>query len=157
MRPIRLLFLAAGAVLAGMSAASAQGISVALDEVTLVAFPQPVATVYLGNSSIADLTLLDARHVFVLGKSFGSTNLIALSADKTVVSNEQVTVLGQRVGAVTLNRGADTYNFACTSQRCETRPLPGDAKAFFDNAMSETNAHVDQGNKSAQTGMQSQH
>jgi hypothetical protein len=157
MRVIRPVLLAAACVVLGNAAASAAAVSVPMDEVTMVAFKQPVATVYLGNSSIAQLTLVDSRHVFVLGKAFGTTNLIALSDHNEVIANEAVTVSGRRTGMVTLNRGADTYNYSCTDTHCETHPVPGDAKAFFENTQSAAGAHEDTANKAAGPGMQSQH
>lgn len=157
MRAIRVILLAvACAVMAG-AAASAGGVAVPMDEVTLVAFKAPVSTVYLGNSSIADLTLVDSKHVFVLGKTFGTTNLIALSADNKVIVNEPVTVFGRSAGMVTLNRGADTYNYTCTNLHCETRPTPGDPKTYFENTEGEIGEHEDNSTKSASVAMQQQH
>lgn len=157
MRSIRLGLLAVACAAMGYGAASAGGVAVPMDEVTLVAFKSPVSTVYLGNSTIADLTLVDSKHVFVLGKTFGTTNLIALSADDKVIVNEPVTVFGRRAGLVTLNRGADTYNYTCTNLHCETRPAPGDPKSYFENTESEVGEHEDGGTKSASVAMQQQH
>lgn len=157
MRSIRLGLLAVACAVMGTVTASAGSVAVPMDEVALVAFKTPVSTVYLGNSSIADLTLIDSKHVFVLGKTFGTTNLIALSADNKVIVNEPVTVFGRRAGMVTLNRGEDTYNYTCTSLHCETRPTPGDPKAYFENTESEVGEHEDNSTKSANVAMQQQH
>lgn len=143
----RVLVFVAAIVAAG--AASAAGLTVPMDEVRLVAFKKPVSTVYLGNPSIADLTVIDSRHVFVLGKTFGTTNLIALGDDKSVIANESVTVFGRSAGAVTLNRGAETFTYTCTSRHCETGPVPGDEKTYFGNAESEAGTHEDDGTKAA--------
>ena len=124
-------------------------ISVAMDNVTLVAFKAPVATVYIGNPSIADLTILDSKHVFVLGKRFGATNLIALGTDKKVIENDPVTVLSRQAEAVTVFRGENTYNYVCTGLHCETKPVPGDPKPWFDNTEGEAGAHEDAGTKVA--------
>ena len=56
-------------------------LSVPMDEVRMVTFVKPVATVYVGNPMIADITVIDSRHVFVLGKAFGATNIIALDSN----------------------------------------------------------------------------
>jgi hypothetical protein len=153
----RLAFFAAIVALAGASGAQARGIAVAMDDVTLVSFKKPISTVYIGNPSVAELTMIDSRHIFVLGKSFGTTNLIALGPDKSVISNEAITVLGKGAGVVTVNRGANTYSYTCTRARCETTPIPGDAKTFFDDAEGEVGAHQDASVKAAMPGLQTQH
>ncbi len=149
MRAIRPLLLAAAYAIVCNGAAFAGGIAVPMDDVRLVAFKQPVATVYLGNSTIAELTPIDSRHVFVLGKTFGTTNLIALAHDNSVIINEPVTVFGNSMGAVTLTRGADSFTYTCTSQRCEAAAVPGDAKAYFENAAGQASEHVDALTKAA--------
>jgi len=153
----RLALFAAACVLAASSGAEAASVSVAMDNVALVAFRQPVATVYIGNPSIASLTVIDSRHVFVMGKRFGATNLIALGADRTVVVNEPVAVTSRAANAVTVFRGADTYNYSCTKLHCETRPVPGDPKTYFDNTEGPAGEHEETANKAALPGMQSQH
>jgi Pilus formation protein N terminal region len=146
-----LVLLAATSVLAGAqpSLAAGGGVIVPIDEVRLVSFPKPVTTVYVGNTTIADVTMVDSRHAFLLGKEFGQTNLIALSADGNSVANDHVTVLGHRVGMVTVNRGPDQFNYSCTAAHCEVRPVPGDPKAFFDNTHDAIKTQEDMGLKAA--------
>jgi len=127
------------------------GVSVPMDNVALVTFKMPVATVYIGNPSIAQLTVIDSRHVFVMGKRFGATNLIALGADKKLLENDPVTVSSRNAEAVTVFRGDDTYNYVCTDFHCETRPVPGDPKSYFDNTESAAGEHEDTASKGAGT------
>ena len=56
------------------------GIGVAVDEARLVSFQRPAKTVFVGNPAIADVSMVDAQHAFVLGKTMGLTNLIVLDA-----------------------------------------------------------------------------
>jgi putative type II/III system pilus formation protein len=147
MSALRLIALAAACAAALGGNALAGGVLVPMDNVTLVAFKKPVSTVYIGNASIAQVTMLDSRHVFVLGKRFGVTNLIALRADRSVLSNETVLVSARTGGAVTIFRGADTFNYACSSFHCETRPVPGDQKTYYDNTEDSAIKHEDAGNK----------
>lgn len=134
----------------------AGGVQVSMDNVALVAFERPVATIYLGNPSIADVTVIDSRHVFVLGKRYGTTNLIALSADKSVIADDPVTVSSRTAGAVTIFRGPDTFNYGCTQQRCETNPMPGDpdGSPYFDTTQKERDAHEQEAAKAASGGGQ---
>ena len=116
-------------------------VALALDEVHTLAFQAPVSTVYVGNPSIADVTMIDARHAFVQGKGYGRTNIMALNRENNVVSNTGVTVTGnQGGGTVTLNRGAQRVTLNCAGGRCEPTPMPGDGKDA-DTVSSQTTAH----------------
>ena len=145
MRPILPALLLAGFVLP----AQAQSISVALDEVQTVTFPSQVATINVGNPSIADITLVDDRHAFILGKSYGSTNIIALNKAGNMIANTHVTVLNGQTATVTLQRGTQRTTYNCTSNHCEAAPQPGDGKEAFDTATTQINAHQDAAKKAA--------
>lgn len=132
--------------------ALAAEVSVPMDEVRMVAFSRPVATVYMGNTVIADVNMIDSHHAFILGKTFGETNMIALGADGREVSNQHVTVFGRRVGMVTLNRGPLQFNYTCTKAHCETQPVPGDVKTYFDDTHVAIQEHEDMGTKAATIG-----
>jgi hypothetical protein len=125
------------------------GFTVAMDEARIITFPQPIATVFVGNPSIADITIIDSHRAYLLGKTFGVTNMIGLDIDHNQVMNKVVAVTNRNGGAVTLNRGADTYNYACTESRCETGPRPGDPAAYVSNTEDAASKHVDMGLKAA--------
>lgn len=116
------------------------GVGVTIDQARLVSFPQPVKTLYIGNPWIADVSMVDPRHAFVLGKTFGITNLVALSADGKQVSNQQVTVMNNGA-AVTINRGADQFDYMCTPSHCESAPRAGDQQGFAQQTESVAAAH----------------
>src|SRR5579872_3408529 len=114
--------------------ASASELSVTLDEVQTITFGKPVSTVYVGNPSIADINMIDSRHAFVLGKGYGSTNIIALNKQGAQISDTRVNVLGlQRQSTVVLNRGAARVTYSCTADHCDVTPQPGDGKDSFDS------------------------
>src|SRR6201999_3903499 len=68
------------------------GVALSMDEVRVVSFNQPITTGFVGNPSIADATVIDPHHAFVLGKTFGVTNLIALGQNSQTISNQQIMV-----------------------------------------------------------------
>jgi len=144
-----LIYLGLVAALFGASPACAGTLSVPMDEVRMVTFVKPVATVYVGNPMIADVTVIDSRHVFVLGKAYGSTNIIALDTNGREVSNNPLTVFGRTANIVTLNRGGEQVTYSCAASRCETAPMPGDQKDAYDTAMGQIGAHQDAGQKAA--------
>ena len=131
--------------------AFAGGLSVDLDQVRTITFRTPVSTIYVGNPSIADINMIDSRHAFVLGKGYGTTNLIALNRNGVSIVNEQITVLGEQGATVTLNRGAQRTTYNCASRSCEPVAVPGDAKDAFDATSGQISAHQDM-NKKAATG-----
>jgi hypothetical protein len=117
-------------------------VALALDEVHTLAFRAPVATVYVGNPAIADVTMIDSRHAFVQGKGFGRTNIVALNRDNVQVFNTHVTVTGNDGGGtVTLNRGAQRVTLNCAGGRCEPTPMPGDAKDAYETTSGQSTAH----------------
>ena len=138
----RALFAAALLAATPVSAAGRNdSVALALDEVHTLTFRTPVSTVYVGNPTIADVTMIDARHAFVQGKGYGRTNIMALNRDNVMVFNTHVTVTGnQGGGTVTLNRGAQRVTLNCTGGRCEPTPMPGDGKDS-DTALGQVTAH----------------
>jgi Flp pilus assembly secretin CpaC len=116
-----LLFAALGA-----SAANAAEISIMMDEAHAVTLARPAKTVFIGNAAIADATVVDATHVFVSGRNFGVTNLVALDAAGHEISNTPVTVMERGGARVTVQRAAARSTFACSTGRCEATPTPGD-------------------------------
>lgn len=129
--------------------AAQQGVMVTMDEVRVVTFKQPIATVFVGNPMIADATVIDSHHAFVLGKTFGVTNLIALGPQSQTIANQQIMVANRSGGIVTLNKGSAQYNYSCTLAHCESNPVPGDQKTYFDETTSSIGSHQDQAAKAA--------
>lgn len=129
--------------------AQADTLSVAMDEVQTVTFPRQVATVNVGNPAIADITMIDDRHAFILGKSYGATNIIALNKAGDVISNTRVNVLNGQQATVTLQRGTQRTTYNCTARACEAAPQLGDSKDSFDTASAQISAHQDAARKAA--------
>jgi hypothetical protein len=127
----RAVFFAATffAVAPAYAADKNNAVALTLDEVHTLTFRTPVSTVYVGNPTIADVTMIDARHAFVQGKGYGRTNIMALNRDNVMVFNTRISVSGgDGGGTVTLNRGAQRVTLNCAGGRCEPTPMPGDGK-----------------------------
>jgi Flp pilus assembly secretin CpaC len=148
MRRILLPAFLLGTVLVAPAAAS--DLTVTLDEVRTITFASPVATVYVGNPSIADINMIDARHAFIQGKGYGSTNIVAINHDGAQISNTRVSVLSNdRESTVVLNRGAARVTYSCTADHCEATPQPGDGKDAFETGNGEIGQHEDAAKKAA--------
>lgn len=128
---------------------SSDGLTVAMDEARVITFTQPIATLFIGNTTIADVTVIDSHHAYLLGKTFGATNMIGLDANNHQVMNAQINVTNRVIGSVTLNRGAETYNYSCTRLHCETSPKPGDPNTYVSNTEGAAQQHMDAGVKAA--------
>jgi hypothetical protein len=144
--------LFAAALLAATPALAAGDVRLGLDEVHTLTFKRPVATVYVGNPAIADITMIDARHAFVQGKGYGRTNFVALNQDGVQVFGTSITVTGASSGnTVVLNRGAQRITLNCAGQRCEPTPMPGDGKDAYDPANGVAAAHQNSARAAAAT------
>jgi len=135
------LLLASMLLMAGAAQARDTSVAVPLDAVRMLAFDRPIATLYIGNPVIADITMIDKRHAFIQGKAYGATNVVALDASGVEISNQQVIVFGSGGGVVTLQRGAAQSTYSCAAARCEPTPQPGDGKDPFDQNMDQIQKH----------------
>lgn len=139
---MRAFFAAALLIATTPAYAASDTVALALDEVHTLTFNTPVATVYVGNPTIADVTMLDARHAFVQGKGYGHTNIVALNRDNKPVFNASIAVVGAHdSNTVTLNRGTQRITFTCAGGRCEPTPTPGDDQKAFDAAAAALSSH----------------
>ena len=122
MRPI---VLALAASMLSPLSAQAQSLSIKIDQAARITLPREAHDVIVGNPMIADVTMLDSRHLAVMGKSFGVTNILVSDADGRVIYNRQLLISSADTGHVQVYRAADLYNYAC-APRCERSPMAGE-------------------------------
>jgi Flp pilus assembly secretin CpaC len=119
--------LLSGAALAEDGEAPPQ-MSVAYDHSALLHLDRPAKTVIVGNPSIADAQLVNDHTIYVLGRMFGNTNVIAVDSEGAEVTNTMVTVGAPQIAQVTVYRGpAGQRNLACAPQ-CERTITQGDSE-----------------------------
>ena len=97
------------------------------DQTSVVRLDRAVKTVLVGNPAIADAQLVDPKTVYVLGRMFGQTNIVALDAAGVEVLNTRITVGVSNNQVVTLYRGAQGQRTLACSPRCERTLTQGDA------------------------------
>ncbi len=146
-----IVLLSTALTLLGAAPATASGLSIPMDEARVVSFAKPLAQVFVANPVVADVRPIDATHFYILGKAFGSTNLIGLDAQGDQVVSEHLMVVGSS-HLVTLNRGSAQFTFACATARCEVSPSPGDLRPWHDDNVGEVEKREDDGLKQATTG-----
>ncbi|WP_298955309.1 pilus assembly protein N-terminal domain-containing protein [uncultured Methylobacterium sp.] len=124
------------ACLAGAAGAAAAGdrpggpVTVSVDSAKVVRLPEGTATVIVGNPIIADVSLQRNGVVVLTGKSFGSTNLIALDGAGTLLAESLISVTAGGAAMVTVQRGLDRETYSCTPA-CLPAVQLGDAAKYF--------------------------
>ena len=127
-RLVEIGILASVSALAFASPLRAEDIHVPPDQARVVTLNTPAKTVFVGNPAIADITVIDATHVFVLGKNLGTTNIIALDAAGHQFFDEQVVVIARPGAMVTVQHGQGQMTLSCSSEHCASIVIPGDEK-----------------------------
>lgn len=134
--PVRRAMLATGAliVLAALlvsAKARASDLVVAYDQSQLLRLPRPVASVIIGNPSIADVAIQGGNLLVVTGKTFGVTNIIALDAERNIIQDQRIVVQRDDVRTVNLTKGGLRQSYSCTPN-CSPTLTIGDDAAYFD-------------------------
>lgn len=121
-----LLTAALAASLAGPALAGS--LSVPLNHSVRLGLSGSAASVVIGNPSIADVTVVDSRTLFLSGKSVGSTDVAVVDALGRTIYSADVAVSSPRAGHVAVYRGGEKTartDMAC-SPRCEIAPKAPD-------------------------------
>jgi len=118
------------------SQACASSINIVLDQAQIVRLPEKVATLVIGNPSVADGTLQAGGLLVVTGKSYGTTNIIALDSRGEVLAEHAISVGAPRDSTLTVWRGVARETWSC-APRCEQSVMLGDAPAFFDGTIKQ--------------------
>lgn len=100
----------------GMALAQAQPLNVGIDQSTRVQLSGPAGSVIVGNPQIADVTVVDANTLYITGKGYGVTEIVAVDAiGRTVFQSQVVVTAGSGAGQVRIWRGAQATEMACGS------------------------------------------
>jgi Flp pilus assembly secretin CpaC len=121
----------AATIVSGLGPAIADPLTVILDQAQIVKLPDRISTIVVGNPSIADISVQAGGILVVTGKSYGSTNIVALDRAGRVLLEKAVLVQGPHDNVVVVYRGVDRESYSCTP-RCERRLMLGDAQPYFD-------------------------
>ena len=114
----RLAALGAAVVLAAPVSAAAQSASlnVEIDQARRVQLRGPAGSVIVGNPQIADVTVVDANTLYITGKGYGVTEVVAVDpVGRTVFQSQIVVTAGDGSGRVRMWRGATATGMACAS------------------------------------------
>jgi Flp pilus assembly secretin CpaC len=142
---LRRLALALALLLAPIPvpAPAAESLSVVVDQAKLIKLPEKVATIVVGNPLIADVSLQPGSTMVVTGKSYGTTNVMALDRQGTVLVDRMVQVEGATDKLVTVYRGVERESYSCTPI-CQRRVTLGDAPTYFDAVLGQSGSLAQQ-------------
>lgn len=120
--------------------AVAQGtVSVLVDNAKVIRLPEKTQTVVVGNPMIADITLQKNGVVVLTGKSFGSTNLIALDGKGAMLAESTISVQAPQAAIITVQRGLERASYSCTPN-CQPSVQLGDAPKYFEETSKQAEA-----------------
>jgi hypothetical protein len=132
----RFAFLACTIAFASIAPAKAESVNIVLDQASLLKLPEKVATIVIGNPTVADGSLQSGGFLVVTGKGYGTTNLIALDARGNAITEYTLNVSAPKEGRVTVYRGVDRETWSCVP-KCERSMMLGDSQAYFDAAVGQ--------------------
>ncbi|MCJ2062630.1 pilus assembly protein N-terminal domain-containing protein [Methylobacterium sp. J-088] len=125
-----LLLMMGGAAVAGQPE-PLPVVTVLVDNAKVIRLPEKTTTVIVGNPIIAEVTPQKNGVLVLTGKSFGSTNLIALDNAGAMIAETMIRVEASRDSTITVQRGLDRESLSCTPN-CQPAVQLGDAAKYFD-------------------------
>jgi Flp pilus assembly secretin CpaC len=105
--------------------------TIAIDQTQTLELDRPITTLSIGNPSIADVNIQNGNRIFLLGKSFGRTNVLALDSTGKTILDMTIFVTAASGGSVTVYKGARQITYNC-APKCERALMPGDSKEDFE-------------------------
>ncbi|WP_222875641.1 pilus assembly protein N-terminal domain-containing protein [Terrihabitans soli] len=110
---------------------SNESVKVQLDLATVLRIPEGTYTLAIGNPAIADVTKPQSGgFTVVTGKSYGTTNLLALDSNGEKLKEMMIYVSAPAERTVIVQRGLARETWSC-SPRCEPTATLGDAADYF--------------------------
>ncbi|MGO4411047.1 MULTISPECIES: pilus assembly protein N-terminal domain-containing protein [unclassified Brevundimonas] len=120
-----LVALCAAVAVQAQSQGQSRPLNVEIDHATRVQLRAPAGSVIVANPRIADVTVVDANTLFITGKGYGVTEIVAVDAIGRPLFQSQVVVSAGSAGAVRVWRGAQATDMACgTSCSPSVRAAP---------------------------------
>jgi len=116
-------------------AALADPFKVMVDQTVTLKIAGAANSVIVGNATVADVAVHDARTLLVTGKAFGATNLTVLDRAGNTIYSNQLVVGGEDDSGLTIVRGQGTYSYSCLD-KCRATPMVGDDVTHFSSVMS---------------------
>ncbi|QUD86749.1 pilus assembly protein N-terminal domain-containing protein [Phenylobacterium montanum] len=118
-RPVRAICLSLVMTLGAAKAfaATADAMTLELNDSQRVGLYGSAASVVVGNPLVADVAMLDSHSLVISGKGFGATRVEVYDSNGRELFNRRVVIVAPQANQVTLYRGPDANEFNC-SPKC---------------------------------------
>ena len=117
MSRLSIAVLAAAVMVAPLAAAPAQAqsgaLNVEIDRSARVQLNGAASSVIVGNPQIADVTVVDANTLFIVGKGYGVTEVVAVDGVGRTLFQREIVVTGGSTGSVRVWRGGQATEMTC--------------------------------------------
>jgi len=104
-------------------------LNVEIDRSARVQLRGTASSVIVGNPAIADVTVVDANTLFVVGKGYGVTEVVAVDALGRTLFQREIVVTGGSTGSVRVWRGGQATEMACSTSCAPSIRSDGTASA----------------------------
>ena len=122
------LLAAALCALPAVSIAQDGALNVEIDRSARVQLRGAAASVIVANPQIADVSMVDANTLFIVGKGYGVTEVVAVDGVGRTLFQREIVVSGGATGSVRVWRGAQATEMTCgASCSPSVRSLPAPA------------------------------
>lgn len=116
-------------------------LTVVVDRAKVIRLPERTQMVVIGNPAVADIAVQKNGIVVLTGKSFGTTNFLALDAAGNMLAEANVSVKAPSDSTLVVQRGLDRYTYSCTPA-CQPSVALGDAGPYFTDVKSQADQHA---------------
>lgn len=130
-----LALMITGLTISGAMAEDDDRIAIGIDEARLVTATERPASIIVGNPSIADV-MIQRGMIVLLGKAYGTTNILMLDGDGRTLADMRVTVIANSEDRVSLYRGGPRDSYIC-GVTCEPELKIGDRSDHFNRAQQQ--------------------
>lgn len=108
--------LLSGLMITGAGAAFAgQKLVVEKNHTARVALSAPAGSVIVGNPAIADVSVVDSRTIYVIGKGYGRSAVTITDRNGRAIWDGEVVVGSPTSGSVTIFKGLQSSTMVCSS------------------------------------------
>lgn len=115
-------------------------VQVNLSHTEIVRLPVPASSVVVGNPQVADVAVHSPNTLLVLGRSYGTTNLIAMDGAGRIIADHRIRVGAENYpGRLQVHTQKGRYTYDC-AQECLIAPEMGDSPAHI--AMAQTSSET---------------
>lgn len=110
---VSLTLIMASSLTAGTALAQSSPLNIQIDRSQRISLRGAAGSVIVANPAIADVTVVDANTLFITGKGYGSTEVVAVDQLGRTLFHNQVIVTAPTTGAVRVWRGAQATEMSC--------------------------------------------